>query len=123
MGKASRRKGANYEREVAAMFRESWFPEAKRHLEYQSDEAEMGRDLDGTQPFAVQAKCWKSTPSIQAIRQVMADPDYPIPVAVLKKTQGKDSPGLEVAVLHLDDFLLLLDCVDDKQLDDLLYGG
>jgi len=50
MGKSSRRKGANYEREMAALFRELGWPDAKRHLEYQSDEAEEGRCLLYTSP-------------------------------------------------------------------------
>ena len=107
MGKSSRRKGANYEREVASFFREMGWPDAKRHLEYQSDEAEEGRDLDGTQPLAVQAKCWAKTPSISAIEEILTTEEYPIPLAILKRSKTGEKP-LEVAVMFLSDFKMLL---------------
>ena len=105
MGKASRRKGSVYENKLAKQFRDIGFKDAKRHLEFQGQEAEEGRDLDGTQPLAIQAKCWKSTPSIEAINQIVPSDEYPIRVAILKRTQSKGRPGLEVAVLDLDTFL------------------
>jgi len=113
MGKSSRRKGANYEREMAALFRELGWPDAKRHLEYQSDEAEEGRDLDGTQPFAVQAKCWGKTPSISALEEILTTEEYPIPLAILKRSKIGEQP-LEVAVMRLDDFKMLLSALLDK---------
>lgn len=117
MGKTSRRKGASYEREIAQLFRELGWPDAKRHLEYQDDEAEEGRDLDGTYPFAVQCKCWKSTPSIQAIKEITTTDAYPIPLAILKRTQSKGVEGLEVAVMPLDVFMAMLRelsiCIED----------
>lgn len=107
MGKSSRRKGAAYEREVANLFKELGWEDAKRHLEYQPDEAEEGRDLDGTQPFAVQAKCWGKTPSITAIEEITVSEDYPIPLAILKRSATGQKP-LEVAVMRLEDFKMLL---------------
>ncbi len=112
MGKTSRVKGASYERRIAALFRDMGWEDAKRHLEYQEDEAEMGRDLDGTEPFAIQAKCWKSTPSIMALNQVIPDDDYPIRVAVLKRTQSKGVGGIEVAVLDLEVFLRMVSVIE-----------
>ena len=107
MGKSSRRKGAAYEREVANLFKELGWEDAKRHLEYQPDEAEEGRDLDGTQPFAVQAKCWGKTPSITAIEEITVSEEYPIPLAILKRSATGQKP-LEVAVMRLEDFKMLL---------------
>lgn len=101
MGKMSRDKGAAYERRVAAMFKEYGWVNAKRHLEVQADEAKFGRDLDGTQPLAVQCKCWGKTPSIAAISEITLDVQYSIPMAVLKRTQSRGTHGLEVAVLPL----------------------
>jgi hypothetical protein len=109
VGKTSRRKGANYERRIARKFKRAGFPEAKRHLEYQGEEAEEGRDLDGTQPYAVQVKCWKSTPSIKAIDEITTTEEYPIRVAILKRTQSKGTKPLEVAVVDLNVFLNMLD--------------
>jgi len=107
MSKSSRRKGANYEREVSSFFRDLGWPDAKRHLEYQSEEAEEGRDLDGTQPFAVQTKCWGKTPSISALEEILISEEYPIPLAILKRSKTGEQP-LEVAVMRLEDFKMLL---------------
>jgi hypothetical protein len=99
MGKKSRTKGVAYEREIAHLFRLLGFEDAKRHLEFQADEADAGRDLDGTFPFAVQCKCWGKTPSISAIEQIKADSQYPLPIAFLKRTQSKGTKSLEVVVM------------------------
>ena len=107
----SRNKGKNYENHIAKLFREAGWPDAKRHLEFQSDEAEHGRDLDNTEPFAVQVKCWKKAPPITAILQVKAEGEYRIPVAILKRTQSKGVKSLEVAVMCLDDFMRLMEMV------------
>lgn len=108
MSKAARRKGANYEREIARVFKELGWEEAKRHLEYQSDEAEEGRDLEGTWPFGVQAKCWAKTPSITAIEEITKSEEYPIPLAILKRSKVGEQP-LEVAVMHLEHFVILVE--------------
>lgn len=107
MGKTSRRKGASYERDLARQFREMGWNEAKRHLEYQGQEAEEGRDLDGTQPWAVQAKCWGKNPSITAIEEITLSNGYEIPLAILKRSKAGQQP-LEVAVLHWEDFKRLI---------------
>ena len=113
MARSARRKGASYEREIAALFKELGWDDAKRHLEYQSEEAEEGRDLDGTQPFAVQAKCWAKTPSISAIEEIEVSEDYPIPLAILKRSKVGEKP-LEVAVMHLEDFKAFLSLLLEK---------
>ena len=107
----SRNKGKNYENYVAKLFRKAGWPDAKRHLEFQSDEAEHGRDLDNTEPFAVQVKCWKKAPPITAILQVKAEGEYSVPVAVLKRTQSKGVKSLEVAVMYLDDFMIFMELI------------
>lgn len=116
----SRRKGHSYERELAARLRDIGFPEAARHLEYQDDEAADGRDLKGTQPFAIQAKHWATNPPISAIEQVAPSDEYPIPVAFLKRTQAKGKPGLEVMVIHADIGLEILSILNDNDLLPLL---
>lgn len=112
MGKKSRTKGAAYEQELARLFREYGWTEAKRHLEFQDEEAEEGRDLDGTQPFAIQAKCWATTPSITAIQQVVTSEEYIIPVAILKRSKVGQKP-LEVAVLPLRIFMEMAETIKD----------
>lgn len=103
----SRVKGKAYENQVAKQFRDIGFINAKRHLEYQFQEA-LGRDLDGTQPFAVQCKCWKATPSIRAMEEIVLDEHYTLPVAILKRTQSIKFKKLEVAAMPLDLFLAIV---------------
>lgn len=52
-GKANRRKGHNFEREVAKDFREIGYPDAIRQLEYQEG---LGVDLKNTGLFRIQCK-------------------------------------------------------------------
>jgi hypothetical protein len=104
MGKKSRDKGARYENEIAHLFRLLGFDGAKRHLEFQSEEADEGRDLDGTFPFAVQCKCWAKTPSISCIEQIVPTNEYPLPIAFLKRTQSKGVKSLEVVAMPVDVF-------------------
>ncbi len=120
MAKKSRDKGKAYENFVAKIFRLAGWPNAKRHLEFQSEEAVEGRDLDGTQPFAVQAKCWKKAPPITALLQVNPTEEYPIPVAVLKRTRAPGVPTMEVAVVDLDVFMRMVAILRDEGLLDLL---
>lgn len=121
MSKASRDKGHNYEREIARRLKNSGiFPDAKRHLEYQFSEAEANRDLDDTQPFAIQCKHWKSTPSITTIEGIGLDAiaGYVIPLAILKRSQKRGQSMLEVAVMRLPAFLTMLQVLRDHELLD-----
>lgn len=111
MGKKSRTKGSYYELYLAHLFQEYGWEDAKRHLEFQGAEAEEGRDLDNTQPWAVQAKCWATTPSITALEQVQTSAEYPLPVAILKRSKRGQKP-LEVAVIPLAVFMELIATVD-----------
>lgn len=104
LSKTSRTKGAAYERHIAKVMREAGWKDAKRHLEFQEDEAGYGRDIDNTEPFAIQCKCWGSTPSISAINEITLSEGYTIPVAILKRTQKKGQDKLEVAVMPLNAF-------------------
>lgn len=113
MSKRSRTKGKAYENDIAKLFRSAGWKYAKRHLEYQSGEASFGRDLDGTEPFAVQVKCWGKTPSISAIEEIVVSDTYPIRMAVLKRTRNAGSGTLEVAVVDLDTMLYILEILRD----------
>ena len=122
MGKMSRRKGHSYERYIASLFRDIGYLDAKRHLEFQKVEAEEGRDIDGTQPFGIQCKHYKSTPSIQAINQLKVTNEYPLRVAILKRTSNKGNPPLEVAVIDLDLFFDILYELTEEQLSRIVQG-
>lgn len=114
----SRNKGKSYENQIAISFRNAGFTTAKRHLEFQGAEAIDGRDFDNTEPFCIQAKCWKKTPSISAIDQVADSERYPIRVAILKRTQSKGVHGLEVAVLDFDAFMEIVSILKENNLLD-----
>jgi len=78
MGKSSRTKGHGFERKMAGEFRDIGFHDAKRHLEYQGEEAN-GIDLDGTGIFKVQLKKHKAYVSINTIHEVQCgEGDIPL---------------------------------------------
>lgn len=103
MGKKSRDKGHNYEREIAKRLR-PLFPQAQRHLEYQQGEAN-GVDLANTGNLSIQCKRFKNYASITRIFEVQ-EVSGKIPVLV---TKGDRLP--DMVVLSLDDFLAILDDV------------
>lgn len=71
-GKGARRKGHSFERWVAKRIRKI-FPNAKRHLEYQADEAQ-GIDIDGTGFYKIQCKRGRRYASLSAIEEIQLDP-------------------------------------------------
>lgn len=101
MGKAQRVKGHTFERKVANMFKEIGYPDAKRHLEFQFQEA-MGYDIDGTFPYYIQCKKHKAYVPINTIEEVKPQKDG-VPVLISEPDRGE-----AVAVLYLKDFLNLL---------------
>lgn len=118
-----RTKGKAYENHVAALMRNAGFEEAKRHLEFQIQEGNQGRDLDGTQPFCVQCKCYGKTPSIVVMNEIIPTEEYPFRVAFLKKTRSKSSPGMHVAVVDVDLFLAMIGILKENDLlKELQYG-
>lgn len=101
MGASQRRKGHNYEREVARRFREI-FPEAKRGYQTRGGSAEQC-DIEGV-PFRLECKHHKGNPSIPAaLKQAEKKPGSLPALAVTKRTRG-----VEIASMYLDDFLELL---------------
>lgn len=85
MGKQQRDKGARGEREVAALFHDMGWDEAKRELsQYQSS---LGRDLSGTAPFCVQVKNDERANGIAALLEAEEAVDnlYAFPVSFVKK--------------------------------------
>lgn len=109
-GKSSRTKGHSYEREIAKRLRdEGLFPEAKRHLEMQMQEAK-GYDLDNTPPFKIQLKRGKKYASItkieEAAREVSSDE---APVLITKGDRQRD-----VVVMYLDDWIDLVREAQDE---------
>jgi hypothetical protein len=78
-GKTSRRKGHNFEREVAIMLR-PYYPNAKRQLE---DQEGLGYDIQGVDNLSIQCKKGSSFKIENALKQAERE-DF-IPVAITKR--------------------------------------
>ncbi len=121
MGKTSRTKGRAYEQEIARLLQTNNIDQtAKRHLEFQYQEAVEGRDIDTSLPFAIQCKHWKATPSISSMDQIKTTPIYPFRMSILKRSHKKGVKGLEVAVVDLNVMLAMLKLLKDNDLLDEL---
>jgi hypothetical protein len=82
-GRGCRKKGHDFERWVAKEL-QGLFPEARRHLEYQSREAN-GVDIVNTQPYLFQCKRGRRYASLSTIKEIQICPiEGGIPVLVTK---------------------------------------
>lgn len=105
MGKRVRRRGLSFERDVANIFKaKSIFKDAKRHLEYQADEAALGIDIVNVGDFAPQCKRGKKYAQPNKIFEVLKTDDN-IPLLISK---ADNSP-----VLVTLDFEKFLELVED----------
>lgn len=105
----SNKKGKSFERFVVNKLRAT-YPDAKRHLEFQTQEAK-GVDLDNTGPFKVQCKALSKVPNIPQVFAEFKDlSQHEIPVVIFK-VDGKGS----FAAFRIDDALILLDAFDKSQ--------
>lgn len=94
MSKLSRTKGHSFERKIASALR-LVFMDARRHLEFQKEEAAAGCDLVNTGPYKIQCKRGKRAASLSAIKQVVCDEALgDVPVLI---TQG-DRERILVAI-------------------------
>lgn len=82
------------------------YPEAKRHLEVQANEAEKGVDVYAG-PYGIQCKKRKRYVPINTIFEVKDDSIIPVLV-----TAGNRMP--DIAVLYFDDFVGLVKKAEDK---------
>jgi hypothetical protein len=78
-GKTARRKGHNFEREVANLLK-PYYPDAKRQLEYQEG---LGYDIQGTGNLSIQCKVGKSFKIEKALKEAIQK--NKIPVAITKR--------------------------------------
>lgn len=112
-GAMARRKGHGFERDIANKLKsEGIFPEAKRHLENQFQEA-LGYDLDNCGKYYIQCKRNRKYASITKIEEVQLAklPKDAVPVLI---TRGDNTEP--VVVLYLKDFIPLLK--KEKELDE-----
>jgi len=110
LGKLSRRKGHQFERETATALR-LVFPKARRHLEYQDAEAN-GCDLVETGAYKFQCKRGRKYASITAIEEVQTSWLGEVPVLVTQADNKKP-----MAVIPFDCLVALLAC--EKKLEEL----
>lgn len=80
-GKTNRRKGHQFEREVAGVLRD-YFPNAKRQLEYQEDDCK-GVDIANTGRYKVQCKCKQKYVSVNTIKEIQCG-ENDVPIVVTK---------------------------------------
>ena len=99
--KNARQKGLQFERDVANLFVAYGWAAAKRHLEYQTQEAN-GCDLDNTYPFVVQCKRHANYVNPSVIQEIKYLHDGEMPVLI---TAGNNKPPM--AILPLEHFMLL----------------
>jgi len=97
-GKSSRTKGHSFEREVAQLLRDI-FPNAKRKLEYQWQEA-SGVDLENTGNLKIQCKRSKGPIPISKIKEIRE--------AGVKVLVSKTDRDAIYATLEFCDFIKLL---------------
>ena len=102
-GKTALKKGKAFEREVAQLLGHI-YPEAKRHLEFQADEAASGVDLSNTGPFKIQCKNYQNYVSVSTIFEVKLLEEGDIPVLL---TKGNRLPTM--AVLPFEHLIYLME--------------
>ena len=98
IGKYSRRKGHQFERDIANKLKEI-YPQARRHLEFHKDDASLGIDLINTGDFGIQCKAYARYAPINKIEEV----NHGIPVLITKGNNLKP-----VVCMYLDDWINLV---------------
>lgn len=102
-GRAARRKGIQFEREVAQVLR-TLYPDARRQLEFHPTDA-RGVDLQDTGEYRFQCKKLKQYAPITAIQEVQCAPELgEVPVLV---TAADGEPWM--AVLPFADLVRLIE--------------
>lgn len=109
MGKLSRNKGANFEREVAKMFSVATGRKAVRVLE-ETREGNVGDVVVEGLPLSIQCKVGGVPPIYGAINEATeaAAKTGHIPVAIIRRNAGSKRAKADLAVLNLDDFMALI---------------
>ncbi len=99
-GKKNRRKGHNFEREVAKQLRSIGFANAHRHLEYQKEEL-YNVDIDETGEFLIQCKNKKNYVAISELAKI--DNTNGMPIVVTKASRKEP-----IAIIRWSDLLMLI---------------
>lgn len=102
-GKTAVRKGKQFERDVANLIGHI-FPEAKRNLEFQADDAIESKDIAGTDVYKIQCKNYQNYVNPSIIFDVKLSSEEDVPVLV---TKGNRLPPM--AVIPFGEFIKLLE--------------
>lgn len=103
-GKTARRKGHNFEREVARLLK-TYYPSAKRQLEYQEG---VGFDISGTGNLSIQCKVGKSFKIEKALKEAVREDK--IAMAITKR----DREEIVVSLYWKDFEYFLVSYLDSK---------
>lgn len=101
MGASERRKGLDYERDIARRFRVI-FPDCRRNVT-ESQRGGQGLDLVGAGRLAIQCKRGRQYAPLKRLEDVTAAGPGVMPVLVTKGDGARD-----IAALYLDDLLAIL---------------
>lgn len=105
-GKWVRNKGLSFERAIANRLAAWRYPDAKRHLESQADEAAKGIDLSNTGKLGIQCKAYKNYAPLNKIEEVNIPDCYPTLI-----TKGNNKKP--IIAMYLDDFMKYVDGGDE----------
>lgn len=108
-GKTARRKGHNFERDVANLLK-PYFPDAKRQLEYQEG---LGYDIANTGELSIQCKVGKSFKIEKALKEAAREKH--IPIAITKK----DREDIVVSMYWKDFEFFLISYLRNKKWEGL----
>ena len=100
-GKASRRKGHQFERDVANALKPI-YAKAERHLESQASQA-FGVDIRNTGPYRIQCKAFKSTVPMSCIKEIK-----PGGVHILASKVDNERP---LVTMYFDDWLQMMEAI------------
>lgn len=99
-GARSRRKGHQFERDIAIAFKKAGYDKAQRQLEYQMNQCQ-GVDLANTGRYRVQCKKLKSYASINTINEIKDTSGVPVLITAGDRLEP-------MAVLPFKDFIELI---------------
>lgn len=96
----ARRKGHDFERFVSK-FLKKFFPASKRHLEYQQAEGHTGVDIENTEPFNIQCKCYQTIAVYKWLEEIKDSSSIPLLIAKAKHKKP-------IIIGYLDDLAPLI---------------
>lgn len=107
-GRAARRKGHQFERDIANVFKK-YFSSARRAVE--DSVVNEGIDIANTEPFAIQCKRYAKAVPMSCLDEVVAKPGR-IPLLISRTDPAPFQKGHTNVTMRLEDFLAILGTSD-----------